>query len=74
VSDDPTPRPAWSADRRVLHVTCTTHGGPSGFTNLVISKRDDDIEFDPHVTGACVLRLDEKAASELFDALREWLG
>jgi hypothetical protein len=58
----------------VLHVTCTTHGGPSGFTNLVISKRDDVIELNPHATNGCVIVLNEKAATELFDALREWLG
>jgi hypothetical protein len=32
------------------------------------------IELDPHVTGGCVIILDERAASELFDALGEWLG
>jgi hypothetical protein len=48
--------------------------GAHGFTPLVCTKRDNLIEIDPHVTGQCVLVLNEKAASELFDALREWLG
>jgi hypothetical protein len=61
-------------NRRVIDVTCSTHGGAHGFTPLVCTKRDNLIEIDPHVTGQCVLVLNEKAASELFDALREWLG
>ncbi|MDT7718931.1 MAG: hypothetical protein QOH09_4923 [Pseudonocardiales bacterium] len=61
-------------NRRVIDVHCSTHGGPKGFTNLVATKRDDLIELDPHATGGCVIILDEKAASELFDALGEWLG
>ncbi|MGB6162433.1 MAG: hypothetical protein WBF75_07660 [Pseudonocardiaceae bacterium] len=28
----------------------------------------------PHVAGPCVITLDEPAATELFDALGEWLG
>jgi hypothetical protein len=30
--------------------------------------------LDPHVTGACVIVLDEKAATALFDLLGKWLG
>jgi hypothetical protein len=41
---------------------------------LVCSKRDDVIELNPHAMGLCVLIFDERAASELFDALGEWLG
>jgi hypothetical protein len=41
---------------------------------LVVTKRDGVIELDPHVTGECVIILDEAAATELFDALKEWLG
>jgi hypothetical protein len=61
-------------NRRVIHVTCATHGGGIGFTNLVATKRDGSIELDPHVTGQCVLTLDEDAATALRDALTEWLG
>jgi hypothetical protein len=61
-------------NRRVIDVHCSQHGGPRGFTNLAATKRDDLIELDPHVTGGCVIILDEKAATELFDTLEEWLG
>jgi hypothetical protein len=61
-------------NRRVIDVYCSVHGGARGFTPLVCTKRDDVIELNPHVTGQCVIILDEKAVSELFDALGEWLG
>jgi hypothetical protein len=61
-------------NRRVIHATCTKHGGGAGFTNLVVSKRDGSIELDPHVTGQCVLTLAEDEAIALRDALTEWLG
>lgn len=41
---------------------------------MVCSKHGDLIELDPYATGQCVIILDEKAATELFDALGEWLG
>ncbi len=40
---------------------------------MVCAKVDDLILLDPHAIG-CVILLDEKAASELFDVLGEWLG
>jgi hypothetical protein len=61
-------------NRRVIHATCSTHGGGTGFTNLVVSKRDGQIELDPHATGQCVLTLAEDGARELREALGEWLG
>jgi hypothetical protein len=60
--------------RKVIHATCTKHGGARGFTNLVLTKRGGVIELDPHATGACVLRLDEAAATAVRDQLTEWLG
>jgi hypothetical protein len=39
----------------------------------VCTKRDDLIELDPHALG-CVILLNEKAATQLFDVLGEWLG
>ncbi|MGH3807810.1 MAG: hypothetical protein ACRDRU_14545 [Pseudonocardiaceae bacterium] len=33
-----------------------------------------EIVFDVHVTGACVIILEEDAATVLFEALRTWLG
>lgn len=67
-------RGSLAPSRRVIDVHCSVHGGPRGFTNLVLTKRGDIIELDPHVTGGCVIVLDEKAAAELFDAIGEWLG
>jgi hypothetical protein len=61
-------------NRRVIHVHCTVHGGARGFTNLVVTKRDGEIEMNPHATGQCVVIFDEKAAAALFDAFGEWLG
>ncbi|HKS53131.1 MAG TPA: hypothetical protein VJS67_14795 [Pseudonocardiaceae bacterium] len=37
-------------------------------------ESDGTIVFDPHVARCCVLRLDERAATALFDTLGEWLG
>jgi hypothetical protein len=61
-------------NRRVIDCSCTAHGGARGFVPLVCTKRDDRIELNPHATDQCVILLDEKAATELFDALGEWLG
>ncbi|HKR48158.1 MAG TPA: hypothetical protein VJT72_01035, partial [Pseudonocardiaceae bacterium] len=41
---------------------------------LVVTRRDGDIELDPHATGACVVRLDESGARDLCETLMEWLG
>jgi hypothetical protein len=41
---------------------------------LVATKREGSIELDPHVTGQCVLTLDEDGARRLHQALGEWLG
>jgi len=51
-----------------------THGGAINFTNVVISKINGEIELDPHVVRACVLRFDEDGAARLRDTLTEWLG
>lgn len=61
-------------DRRVIHVTCRTCGGPRGFTNLVAARLDGVIELDPHATGQCVLMLDQQAATQLRDSLSKWLS
>ncbi len=66
--------PVANGRRRVIPVSCTVHGGAHGHTNLVVRKLDGGtIELDPHVTGACVIVFDEAAATQLFDALGEWL-
>ena len=61
-------------NRFVINASCTQHGGSRGFTNLVVTKCDGDIELDPHVTGGCVILLDEEGARTLSEALQEWLG
>jgi hypothetical protein len=68
----PERRPA--RNRRVIPTTCSVHGGARGFTNLVVSRLGGEIVLDPHVTGGCVIVLDEAAASQLFDVLGDWLG
>jgi hypothetical protein len=50
------------------------HGGARGFVPLVVTKRDGDIELNPHASDQCVILLDENAANALFDVLGEWLG
>lgn len=60
--------------RCVIHGHCTRHGGTPGFTNLVARKCKGQVEPDPHVTGRCVITLDEPGATVLRDALMEWLG
>lgn len=59
--------------RLVIHATCALHRGPAGFTNVLVSKRDETIELDPHVTRACVCTLAEDQAAALPDQLTEWL-
>jgi hypothetical protein len=61
-------------NRRAIPVTCAVHKGPRGFANLVVEKQGSEIILDPHVTGECVIILDEDAATALFEVLRKWLG
>jgi hypothetical protein len=75
VIDEPdTPPHESRPNRRVIHASCSTHGGSTGFTNLVVTKRYGRIELDPHATGQCVLTLEEDAARVLHEALGQWLG
>ena len=60
--------------RKVIHATCTQHGGPRGFTNVVMTKRGGEIELDPPATGSCVITFDEDAATAVRDTITEWLG
>ncbi len=60
--------------RRAIPATCQLHRGARGFTNLMVSKRDGTIVLDPHVTGSCVIALDEDGGIALRDTLTEWLG
>jgi hypothetical protein len=75
--DGPTgapPTQGAGTNRKVIHASCTVHRGPAGFANLVVSKRNGQIELDSHVDGSCVLTLAEDAAIALRDALTQWLG
>jgi len=60
--------------RRVIPASCSLHGGPAGFTNVVMRKRGGGIELDPHVTACCVITFDEDAATAVRDTITEWLG
>lgn len=61
--------------RRTIPVTCRIEGHSCrGFCNLRVTKTGGAITLDPHVTGACVIELDERAATTLRDVLTEWLG
>ncbi|MGH3846877.1 MAG: hypothetical protein ACRDS0_36460 [Pseudonocardiaceae bacterium] len=62
-------------NRRVIPASCTCAGIARGFTNLVIRRLPNGhIELDPHVTGTCVLTLDEDSSRGLHEALGDWLG
>jgi hypothetical protein len=59
--------------RKAIPATCQLHRGPVEYTNLMVSKRDGTIVLDPHVTGSCVISLDEQRATTLRDLLTVWL-
>jgi hypothetical protein len=41
----------------------------------MVNKCDNgSIVFDPHITGSCLISLDEEAAATLRDLLTAWLG
>jgi hypothetical protein len=71
-TDIPPQRPR--EPRKVIHASCSVHQVAMGFTNLVVSKRNGQIELNPHVDGSCLLTLSEDEACALRDALTEWLG
>ena len=70
----PPVQPTRDRRRVVIHASCSVHQVAVGFTNLVVSKRNGEIELDPHVDGGCLLTLSEDEACALRDALTEWLG
>lgn len=61
-------------DRLVLHVTCQIHEGAAGFTNLVVTRKNNTIALNPHADNSCVLTLDDITANVLHDTLGEWLN
>jgi hypothetical protein len=60
--------------RKGIPATCGLHRGPIGFANLMISKQGESFVLDPHVTGECLITLNENSAKELHNILTEWLG
>ncbi|MGB6163442.1 MAG: hypothetical protein WBF75_12890 [Pseudonocardiaceae bacterium] len=60
--------------RKAIPATCWTHRGPLGFANLLVSMQGGMIVLDPHVTGECVIALDEDGGKTLRNILTEWLG
>ncbi|MGH3867992.1 MAG: hypothetical protein ACRDQ4_18080 [Pseudonocardiaceae bacterium] len=60
--------------RRAIPATCGLHRGPIGFANLMVSLQGRSVALDPHVTGECVITLEEQSAKTLRDILTEWLG
>lgn len=63
-----------SGHRKAIPATCGLHRGPIGFANLMVSQQGGLIVFDPHVTSACVIILDEEGAKTLRNLFTEWLG
>lgn len=63
-----------ATSRKVIHASCSLHGGPAGFANVVVRNVNGEIELDPHVTGSCVLRFAEHEAAVLAETITEWLG
>jgi hypothetical protein len=60
--------------RKAIPGTCGLHRGPIGFANLMVSLQGRSVVFDPHVTGECLITLNEESATTLRDILTEWLG
>ncbi len=60
--------------RKAIPATCGVHRGPIGFANLLVSMQNGWIVFDPHVTGECVIALDEEGATALCNTVLRWLG
>ncbi|MGB6161297.1 MAG: hypothetical protein WCF33_04480 [Pseudonocardiaceae bacterium] len=60
--------------RKAIPATCALHRGPIGFANLMVSLHGRSVVFDPHVTGECLITLNEGSATALRDILTEWLG
>jgi hypothetical protein len=60
--------------RKAIPATCGLHRGPAGYANFLVSMQGGTIVLDPHVTGSCVIALDEEGAKTLRNILTEWLG
>jgi hypothetical protein len=60
--------------RKAIPATCGVHRGPEGFANLLVSMQGATFVLDPHVTGECVIALEEDSAEMLCSILTVWLG
>lgn len=69
-----TEQPPRDDNRRTIPTTCQTHPGARGFCNLRMTKVDGSIVLDPHLTGSCVIELDEDSATAVRDTITDWLG
>ncbi len=69
-----TDNPPTASNSRTVAATCRTHRGCKGFCNLRLAKVNGEIVLDPHVSGCCVISLDENEARTVRDTLTEWLG
>ncbi|MFZ0121029.1 MAG: hypothetical protein WAL99_16625 [Pseudonocardiaceae bacterium] len=67
-------QPRRDGNRRTIPTTCRTHPGARGFCNLRMTKADGGIMLDPHVTGSCVIELDEDSATAMRDTITDWFG
>ena len=72
-ASNPAPRPN-RRHHKAIPATCALHRSPMGFANLLVSLHGRSVVFDPHVTGECLITIDEKSAKALRDLLTEWLG
>ncbi|MGH3888953.1 MAG: hypothetical protein ACRDSZ_20755 [Pseudonocardiaceae bacterium] len=68
-----TPDQRARANDQTINVTCTTCSSGKRWCNLRVTRLDSgDIVLDPHVTGACVIVLDDAAVTALFALLGQW--
>jgi hypothetical protein len=58
--NDPVIGPLHRSHRRVIMPTYQAHGA-SDFTNLLVTKEDGAIVWNPHIANCCVLRLNQRA-------------
>jgi hypothetical protein len=58
---------------RTIPASCQVNDGHQGFCNLYVSKTNDEITLDPHVTASSVISLNEDGALAMSDTLTELL-
>ena len=63
-----------SANQRTISATCKNQAGDVEPCNLGVTKLAGNIVLNPHVTGSCVIILDEAAVTALVDLLGQDIG